>query len=182
VTPYTFTWDWKSTMGAPPVRTFSTNTGTWGPTVQAVDFNTTSNEGDAKPLFLNMNPGDHVRIEEPGNPAVFAEFELAVAPVDYGSYFSFPAKKGQGDSQGVPIEGQFCNVIFMVGYTPVGDIPTPVFISASHGYGDNNADTLYAICNDGTLWARSIKRDSGWQSVSRKTDPIEQIQNRADVL
>lgn len=46
-------------------------------------------------------------------------------------------------------------------------------IAVCHGYGDNTADTLYALGTDGSIWVRSVRRDSNWQliemSVTRAT-------------
>jgi hypothetical protein len=55
---------------------------------------------------------------------------------------------------------------------PATTIPEVKQIAACYGYGSGVADSIYALCVDGSVWARLVTRDSRWEQVSLEMTPI----------
>jgi type VI protein secretion system component VasF len=54
----------------------------------------------------------------------------------------------------------------------MAELPKVQQIAVAHGYGDSVADTLYALCVDGTIWGRGVRHDDRWHELSLETEPI----------
>jgi hypothetical protein len=55
---------------------------------------------------------------------------------------------------------------------PKTTIPEVKQIAACYGYGSGVADSIYALCVDGSIWARLVTRDSRWEQVSLEMTEI----------
>lgn len=120
-----------------------------------------------------MVVGDEIRVEHSTNVNIWASWKLAVKPIEYSSYFTFPASVIS--VFGAPADNLLYKVTFSLGVVPPPDpkmIGTPIFMAACHGYGDSTADTVYCITDDKKMWVRSVRRDHGWVEIGRDKDPL----------
>lgn len=111
---YSYEWEWRTqTSLPPPQKTFGSNNGAWAGGKSLYVSSVNQAGADVSGIFRQMKAGDTIKIENKTDATIWASCVLAVPPVDYIGFFTFPT--ASGDGQGAAVNNMIYKVTFSTG-------------------------------------------------------------------
>ena len=88
---FIYEWQWRvQVSGPPPQKTCGSNTGGWAGARSLYLSNVNNAGADVISSIRQMKAGNTVRVEHKTDSGVWSLWVLAVAPIEYGVYCTFP--------------------------------------------------------------------------------------------
>lgn len=97
----------------PPSKVGGTNNGTWAGARSLYLSNTNNASQDVSSTFRQLKAGDTIRVEHKTDSTIWSLWTLAVAPIDYATYFTFPASTSE--YHGSPVDNMVYRMVITIG-------------------------------------------------------------------
>ena len=115
---FTYEWQWRMQLTMPPPsKVGGSNNGSWAG-ARSLYLSTVNFAGqDVSSTFRQMKAGDTIRLEHKTDVSIWSLWVLAVAPVDYVTYFTFPMATVP-EYQGNPVDNTVYRAVITQGPVP----------------------------------------------------------------
>ena len=94
-------------------KTSGSNNGAWGGARSLYLSNVNNASQDVSSTFRQMKAGDVIRIEHKTDSTIWSFWTLAVAPIDYATYFTFPVSVNE--YHGNPVDNTVYRMVITFG-------------------------------------------------------------------